>query len=320
MICDFSKAKIVVAFDSDFLYAHPYALRYARDFANGRRVIEPDGARMNRFYAAEPTPPSPDPTPIIASQCLPGIFWHWRKKSPLTSAWLQRLRQVENEDWIGAVVHDLQANRGQSVFIAGETQPPELHVWWRKLTPRSEHRPDNFAGAGFILAQKQDPFRELAEEMRRGAVELLIVFGGNPRYDAPADFNFADAFDKVKLRVHHSVHFNETSRHSHWQVPAAHFLESWSDTRAFDGSMSIVQPLIETMYAGVSAHEILEAVSERSLRTVYEIVRSHWSGPQPVPTSTPNGEKLSAMECWGTWNFSPCAQRVCNPLKTTFPS
>jgi len=56
MICDFSKAKIVVALDSDFLYAHPYALRYARDFAKGRRVIEPDGARMNRFYAAEPTP------------------------------------------------------------------------------------------------------------------------------------------------------------------------------------------------------------------------------------------------------------------------
>ena len=119
--------------------------------------------------------------------------------------------------------------------------------------------------------------------MHGGAVEFLVVLGGNPVYDAPADFNFADAYNKVKLRVHHSVSFNETSRHSHWHVPAAHFLESWSDTRAFDGSISIVQPLIEPMYVGVSAHEILEAVVERSPRSPYEILRSHWSGPQPAP-------------------------------------
>ena len=94
-----------------------------------------------------------------------------------------------------------------------------------------------------------------------------------------SDFNFADAFDKVKLRVHHSVYFNETSRHSHWHVPATHFLESWSDTRAFDGSISIVQPLIEPMYVGVSAHEILEAVTERSPRSAYEIVRESLERP-----------------------------------------
>ena len=109
--------------------------------------------------------------------------------------------------------------------------------------------------------------------MQAEAVELLIVLGGNPRYDAPVDFNFAKAFEKVKLRIHHSVHFNETSRHSHWHLPAAHFLESWSDTRAFDGSISIVQPLIETMYAGVSSHQILEALSERPPQS-YEILRT----------------------------------------------
>jgi molybdopterin-containing oxidoreductase family iron-sulfur binding subunit len=133
------------------------------------------------------------------------------------------------------------------------------------------------------LPTNQIAFRDLVEEMHRSTVKLMIVFGGNPRYDAPVDLNFADAFDKVKLRVHHSVHFNETSRHAHWHVPAAHFLESWSDTRAFDGSISIVQPLIEPMYAGVSAHEILEVVNERSPRTSYEIVRNHWSGQQPPP-------------------------------------
>jgi len=285
VICDFSKAKIVVAFDSDFLYAHPYALRYARDFAKGRRVIEPEGARMNRFYVAEPTPS------ITGSNADHRIAITSRDILPLAQQIAAELgiavaasRDVENEDWIKAVVQDLEANRGQSVLIAGETQPPELHALVAQLNSALGNSGQTVSPAPVLsLPGNRIALRDLVEEMRLGAVKLIIVFGGNPRYDAPVDFNFADAFNKVKLRVHHSVHFNETSRHSHWHVPAAHFLESWSDTRAFDGSMSIVQPLIEPMYAGVSAHEILQAVNERSPRTAYEIVRNHWSGQQPAP-------------------------------------
>ena len=124
-------------------------------------------------------------------------------------------------------------------------------------------------------------FRELVDEMHGGAVEVLVVLGGNPRYDTPIDFDFAAAFEKVKLRVHQSVYFNETSRHSHWHIPALHFLESWSDTRAYDGTVSIVQPLIEPMYAGTSAHEILDALMGRSPGSSYEIVR------RPLESTTP---------------------------------
>ena len=158
-------------------------------------------------------------------------------------------------------MRDLEANRGQSIVIAGETQPPEVHALVAQINAALGNTGQTISPAPALsLPGNRIAFRDLVDEMHRGAVGLLIVFGGNPRYDAPVDFNFADAFKKVKLRVHHSVHFNETSRHSHWHVPAAHFLESWSDTRAFDGTISIVQPLIEPMYAGVSAHEILEAV------------------------------------------------------------
>ena len=285
VICDFSKAKIVVAFDSDFLYAHPYALRYARDFAQGRRVIEADGARMNRFYAAEPTPT------ITGSNADHRIAVAGRDILPLAQKIAAELgiavatpENIENEDWITAVVRDLEANRGQSIVIAGKTQPPELHALVAQMNAALGNIGQTLSSAPALSSPgSRIAFRDLVDEMHRGAVKLLIVFGGNPRYDAPVDFNFADAFNKVKLRVHHSVHFNETSRHSHWHVPAAHFLESWSDTRAFDGTTSIVQPLIEPMYAGVSAHEILEAVAERSPRPAYEIVRSHWSGEQPAP-------------------------------------
>jgi Fe-S-cluster-containing dehydrogenase component len=285
VICDFAKAKVVVAFDSDFLYAHPYALRYARDFANQRRVIEPDGAGMNRFYAAEPTPT------ITGSNADHRIAVAARDVLPLAQRIAAELgigvtasRNVENVDWIAAVVRDLNASRGESVVIAGEMQPPELHSLVAQMNAMLGNTGKTVSLAPALsLPGNQIAFGDLVEEMHRGAVELLVVLGGNPLYDAPADFNFAGAYNKVKLRVHHSVSFNETSRHSHWHVPAAHFLESWSDTRAFDGSVSIVQPLIEPMYVGVSAHEILEAVVERSPRSPYEILRSHWSGPQPAP-------------------------------------
>ena len=280
VIYDFSKAKIVVAFDSDFLYAHPYALRYARDFASRRRVIEPDGAAMNRFYAAEPTPT------ITGSNADHRIAVAARDILPLAQKIAAELGigvaapgHVENADWVAAVVRDLNASRSESIVIAGETQPPELHALVAQMNAALGNPVS--PAPSLALPGNQIALRDLVEEMHRGAVELLVVLGGNPRYDAPADFNFADAFSKVKLRIHHGVYFNETSRHSDWHVPATHFLESWSDTRAFDGSVSIVQPLIEPMYVGVSAHEILEAIAERSPRPAYEIVRSHWSGPQP---------------------------------------
>ena len=282
VMCDFTKAKVVVSFDCDFLYAHPYALRYARDFATRRRVIEPDGARMNRFYAAEPTPTitgsnADHRLAVAAGDILPLA----QKIAAELGIGVAASGHVENADWIAAVVHDLNANRGESVVIAGETQPPELHTLVAQMNA-SLGNPVSLAPA-LSLPGSQIALRDLVEEMHRGAVELLIVFGGNPRYDAPVDFSFAYAFNKVKLRVHHSIYFNETSRHAHWHVPATHFLESWSDTRAFDGSISIVQPLIEPMYVGVSAHEILEAIIERSPRSAYEILRSHWSGPEPAP-------------------------------------
>ncbi|MGE5215304.1 MAG: twin-arginine translocation signal domain-containing protein, partial [Nitrospirota bacterium] len=223
VICDFSKAKLVVAFDSDFLYAHPYALRYARDFGNARRVIEPQGAQMNRFYVAEPTPT------ITGSNADHRIAVASRDILPLAKKIAGELgidvaapRNVENEDWVKAVVQDLGANRGQGVLIAGETQPPELHALVAQMNAALGNTGQTVMPAPVLsLPGNRIAFRDLVEQMDRGAVKLIVILGGNPVYDAPVDFNFADAFNKVNLRVHHSVYFNETSRHSHWHVPAA---------------------------------------------------------------------------------------------------
>ncbi|PYK13606.1 MAG: molybdopterin oxidoreductase, partial [Verrucomicrobia bacterium] len=294
-LCDFSKAKVVVALDSDFLYAHPCALRYARDFSNARRIIDASGARMNRFYAAEPTPT------ITGSNADHRIAIAARDILPLAQAIATRagLTEVDGfkpssssgakinhawQEWIETVGADLNANRGGSIIIAGETQPPEVHALVSQINTNLGNNGVTILPAPpLAVPPNRITFRELVHEMHAGAVELLMVLGGNPRYDAPADLDFATAFEKVKLRVHHSVYFNETSRHSHWHIPALHFLESWSDTRAFDGSISVVQPLNEPMYTGTSAHEILEALTGQSPRTSYEIVYTRWQTQNPLP-------------------------------------
>ena len=81
---------------------------------------------------------------------------------------------------------------------------------------------------------------------------------------------------KVGTRVHLSLYDDETSALCHWQIPEAHFLEAWSDGRAYDGTVSIVQPLIAPLYGGKSAHELLAAMSDRPERSGYDIVREHW--------------------------------------------
>ena len=118
----------------------------------------------------------------------------------------------------------------------------------------------------------------LAEDMEQGRVEVLLILGGNPVFTAPADFHFTERMQKVPLRAHLSLYQDETSRQCHWHLPEAHYLESWGDTRAYDGTFSIAQPLIEPLYHGRSAHELLSRCWSATGhdRPAHEIVRGYW--------------------------------------------
>ena len=287
---DFGKAKVIVALDSDFLFMHPAALRYARDFAASRRVIDPADATMNRLYVAEPTPTvtgsNADHRIAAAARDIRAIAEDIAARigsRPRTSDLPKEAARYEA--WIQAASDDLIANREASIVIAGEGQTREVHELVTGI--------NNYLGNETVASHRSllalepinqiDELRQLFEEMNRGAVELLIILGGNPIYNAPTDIDFASALSKVKMSVHHTLYGNETSRLCHWLVPAAHFLETWSDACAFDGSISIVQPLIEPLYANVSAHELVGALLERPVRSAYDIVREHWRSQNPTP-------------------------------------
>ena len=118
--------------------------------------------------------------------------------------------------------------------------------------------------------------RELAADMAGGRVDTLLIMGGNPVYDAPADLKFAECMDKVRLRVRLGMHEDETALRCHWQLPEAHFLETWGDARAYDGTATIVQPLIMPLTSGRAAIDVLAMMLGMPDPASWELVRETW--------------------------------------------
>ena len=112
--------------------------------------------------------------------------------------------------------------------------------------------------------------------MNADKVDLLVILGGNPVYNAPGDLNFVDALKKVPLRIHMSSFNDETSEYCQWHVPEAHYLEGWSDARAYDGTVSIVQPLVQPMYNGRTYHELLAVMLNKAGQSSLDVVREYW--------------------------------------------
>jgi Fe-S-cluster-containing dehydrogenase component/anaerobic selenocysteine-containing dehydrogenase len=278
----FSKAKVILSLESDFLYSHPDSIRHARDFAGLRRARFPQ-VEMSRLYVVESTPTI---TGANADHRLPlrsGEVGNFAAELAAKLGAVPKSAtanpQLAPDDWLSAVADDLLQNRGASIVIAGESQPSEVHALAHSLNQMLGNSGNTVT---FIESAEADPvnqtssLRELVEALRKNAVEVLVIFGGNPGFNAPADFQFAGNLARAKFKAHLSADVNETSVRCDWHIPQNHFLESWSDARAFDGTISIVQPLILPLYGGKSAHEILDAMLAPPGRGDYEIVREFW--------------------------------------------
>src|SRR5208283_199522 len=118
--------------------------------------------------------------------------------------------------------------------------------------------------------------KALVADLNAGKVDWLVILNANPIYSAPADLEFAAAFDKANIVAHLGSHLDETGLISHWHIPAAHYLESWSDARAYDGTVSIVQPMIDPLYGGRTAHHVFQALLNDPLVSPYDAVRETW--------------------------------------------
>jgi molybdopterin-containing oxidoreductase family iron-sulfur binding subunit len=279
-VYSFDKAKIVLSLDSDFLLAHPGAVRYARDFVNGRRVRVKAGATgMNRLYVLEGTPSitgaMADHRVRLRPSLLEGVVRDLLAHVTQVSTTTQPSSDITCFD---ILVRDLLANKGQSLIIVGESQPPVVHALAHALNDALGNVGKTVIYTDPISVTPTDDtsLTALVADMQAGKVDTLVILGSNPVYDAPADLQFAEGLKKVRLPIHSGLFEDETAFLCRWHLPATHEFEQWSDLRAFDGSASIVQPLIAPLYAGKSFHQVVNFLMGLRDQSDYELVRETW--------------------------------------------
>ncbi|MGB6941007.1 MAG: TAT-variant-translocated molybdopterin oxidoreductase [Bryobacteraceae bacterium] len=244
----------------------------------------PSETVQNRLYVVEP---SPSPTASMADHLfvLPAgdiEGWAWDLAAALG---LGGQSSGKNKE-VAAIARDLQAHKGSCLVIAGDYQPPAVHALAHamnqalgnvgktvKYTEPIEGNP----------ADQQDSIRQLVADMKAGTVETLLILGGNPIYSAPADLDFAGALKNVYWKAYLGLYADETGRQCVWQVPEAHYLESWGDVRAFDGTVSFVQPLIAPLYGGKTALEVIATLGGQPDQSDHDVVQAYWQTQSKAP-------------------------------------
>ena len=271
------EAKVIVSLDGPFLDEGPGRLLYARKFADARRV-RAESRSMNRLYVAEGTPSL---TGAMADHRL-SMKPSWIEK--LARAMAQQIGVpgiigqepfLEKSNWTQTVVRDLNENSGKGLVVCGDRQSPALHALCFAMNSRLGNI-DKTVSFTVPVESEAGRIHNLVDQMNSGKVDTLFILGGNPAYIVPADLNFQGALAKVRNRIRLSEYKDETAILCQWELPEAHFLETWGDARAFDGTASVQQPVCAPFYEGKSALELLSLLSDSPGKSSYELIREFW--------------------------------------------
>ncbi|HEX6386843.1 MAG TPA: TAT-variant-translocated molybdopterin oxidoreductase [Anaerolineae bacterium] len=278
---NFDETDVILSLDADFLAVFPGRLRYTRDFSV-KRMVSLGDLGMNRLYAVESTPTltssmadhnwplPPDQIETFARTVADRLGVAVAVDGELPAEVVAALEPL---------VEDLVASQGRSIVLAGMAQPPAVHALAHAMN-------DALGNVGATVAYVEpvqalvdnqlESLRDLVQAMAEGAVDILIIIGSNPVYTAPAGVNFAEALDNVAFSAHLSLYHDETSLQCDWHLPHTHYLETWGDALAYDGTATVMQPVIEPLYENRSAHALLAMLLGEETRDPYEIVRRFW--------------------------------------------
>ena len=278
------QADVIVSLDADFLggATFPGFHKLARDYAQKRKLDGTD--QMNRLYTIETVTTTTGfkaehrlevkPSQMAAfAQALAAAVGAGGNAG---TGWTER-----QSTFLQGVAGDLKANGGKCVVIPGEFAPPEVH-----LAAFAINQALGNVGRTVVYTDpvnpmpsiQMDDLKALVADMNAGKVEWLVILNANPVYATPADLDFESALNKVGTVAHLGSHVDETGEQAEWHINNAHYLEMWSDARAYDGTVSIVQPMIEPLYGGHNAHEILQSLLDEPDVSAYEAVRATWMG------------------------------------------
>jgi MoCo/4Fe-4S cofactor protein with predicted Tat translocation signal len=289
--CDLTKADVILSLDEDLFGAHPDSLRLAREWADRRRKVDA-GQASNRLYVVESTFTTTGSSADVRASLQAGQILHFglhlaaelvhnsSHKIVTSDELKKRLKTFVPKDsptapLVAQIAKDLLAARGASAITVGARQPSELHALAHLLNGL-------LGNEGSVVTYTKAPeagagdLTKLREEINAKKIDTLIVIGTNPAYTAPANLDFAKAIEQVGWSAHLGLYQDETGSLTTWHLPRAHYLESWSDARSYDGTVTMGQPLIAPLFGGKSASELLGMILEPTNAKVngYELMRA----------------------------------------------
>ena len=315
---DLSKADVILSLDADFLSSDgAHNLNYMRQFA-ARRRVEGSADNLNRLYVVESdytvTGGKADHRLALKSSQVEAFARAVAAGAGVSG--ISGAAPAGSDAFASAVAKDLAEHKGRAVVIAGDAQPPAVHALAHAINAAIGAPVTYLPTPEIVPTEQTAAFTELVAEMHGGRVQMLVIVGeSNPVHTAPADLKFAEAIQKVTVVVHSGLFVDETATLSHWHIPAAHYLEAWSDARTIDGTVSIVQPLIQPLYGGKSAHEVIATLTEKPERNGYDVVREYWQANDPkgdaraanerraaaAKTTTPASPAVAFEKSWRKW-------------------
>ncbi len=285
------EAQVIVALDSDFLFNEPGSVRYAREFAE-RRKIRKDQHSMNRLYVAEPMftvtgMTADEHLPIASSKIARLLAEIARMVGAPVEVDVQGTLSAEEQKWAQVAAGDLVAHRGEGLVIVGEAQPAEVHAIAHAI---NAHLGNIGKTVVFTAPPEEKPtlhlndIRQLAQDIEQNKVQVLIMLGVNPAYDAPADLKFEELIPKVPFSVHLGMYVDETAALCVWHLPESHPFETWGDARTFDGTVTIQQPLIFPLYTNTrSALELVALMNGKAGVQTFDLVQTYWKNAKVAP-------------------------------------
>ncbi len=285
----YDRARVILALDSDFLQTETANVRSTRSFTGGRRLHSPRDT-MSRLYVVEPSLTTTGTNAdhrlrLPASQVFAytaALAAYLHDNGTNLGEVGEAVKKLPKPDavpaeWVSGVAKELMQAHGRSVVVAGSRQPAIVHALASAINQAL-----GSVGVTMAYTTPVDPaeidvvanIRELAEAIRHSDVGALLILGGNPAYDAPADLGFGALIKKVPFSVHFSSHVTETSKATTWQLPRAHEFEAWGDQRSIEGVYAIQQPLIAPLHDAKSDVELLAMIAATAETNGKELVHA----------------------------------------------
>ena len=165
-----------------------------------------------------------------------------------------------DDAWLTECANDLVARKGRSLVLASNRFP----AWVHSVVLAMNNALGAFGSTLEILSAprvKAANLGDLVADAKSHALKKLFILSGNPVYTAPADLDWSGVQRSIPEVIRLGYHVDETSAEANWHVPEAHFLESWGDQRAADGTYLPIQPMILPLFGGLSQIDILSKLA-----------------------------------------------------------